>query len=390
MLLVVGLVLFITFVGIGIIVPLFPFYGERIGASPEQITVAVAAAAFGQLVSTPYWGWLSDRIGRRPVLLISLAGSTLANTMLAFADSLGWLLASRLVAGLTSGIVAVAFATVSDVTAGDARTKAMGRTGAAFSFGFMMGPALGGLLAGEDPVSTDYFAIAMTAAGLDLLALALAWRYLPETHPVTQRRETPTINWGNTLSTLRHPLIKRLAFANLLFAGSFAVIDSLLPLFGNRVHSLTPVQIGYVFTAMGLVSTLIQAFLVGWVAKRLGLYAAVTIGLLFLAIGHAVIAVSSVANGFFIGALCVAIGFGLFNAPSSTLATSVASTAQRGSVLGVFQGAGNLGRTLTPLYSGWLFMTLGTAAPFIVAAALLVPAGAVVLVSRTDQRDNTR
>ena len=130
MLVIVGLVVFITFIGIGIIVPLFPFFGERIGASPETITLAVAVGAFGQLISTPFWGWLSDRIGRKPVLLLSLLGSTLANVLLAYADTLPTLLFSRLVAGLMSGIIAVAFAAASDVTVGEQRAKAMGRIGA--------------------------------------------------------------------------------------------------------------------------------------------------------------------------------------------------------------------------------------------------------------------
>lgn len=382
MLLVVGLILFITFVGIGIIVPLFPFFGERIGASPETITLAVAVGAFGQLVSTPYWGWLSDRIGRRPVLLLSLVGSTIANVLLAFADSLSWLLVSRLVAGLTSGIIAVAFATVSDVTAGEARTRAMGRIGAAFSFGFMMGPALGGLLAGSDASATDYFGIAMMAASLDVLALIIAWRFLPETHPPEHRSEAPLFDWNVAARALAHPVLTRLAIANLLFAGGFAVIDSLLPLFGNRVHAFTPMQIGYVFTGMGFVSTLVQACAVGWVSQRLGLYVAVMCGLSIFGIGHALIAISPVPAVLVAGALCIAIGFGLFNAPSSTLVTTVAATTERGTVLGVFQGAGNIGRTLTPLYSGWLFTTLGTAAPFAAAALMLVPAVVAVLAAR--------
>lgn len=387
MLPVVGLIVFITFVGIGIIVPLFPFFGERIGASPETITLAVAIGAFGQLVSTPYWGWLSDRIGRRPVLLLSLVGSTIANVMLAFADSLTWLMASRLVAGLTSGIIAVAFATVSDVTTGDVRTRAMGRIGAAFSFGFMMGPALGGLLAGDDPASTDYFGIAMMAAGLDVLALVIAWRLLPETHPPEHRSEAPLLDWDVAGRTLGHPVFVKLAIANLLFAGSFAVIDSLLPLFGNRVHAFTPTEIGYVFTFMGLVSTLVQALAVGRVSSRWGPYAAVIIGLTSFGVGQILIAVSPAPNILVLGALCIAIGFALFNAPASTIVTLEAAPSERGTVLGVFQGAGNLGRTLTPLYSGWLFMALGAAAPFVGAAVMMVPAVLALFAARRASRD---
>ena len=374
MLVIVGVVVFITFIGIGIIVPLFPFFGERIGASPETITLAVAVGAFGQLISTPYWGWLSDRIGRKPVLLLSLAGSTLANVLLAYADSLTTLLLSRLVAGLMSGIIAVAFASVADVTSGDRRAKAMGRIGACFSFGFMMGPALGGLLAGENPASTDYFGIAMMAAALDVLALLLAAVFLRETHPPEQRSQAPMFDRDLARRSLQHPVLMKMCLANLLFAGSFAVIDSMLPLFGNRVHGLTPVQIGYLFTFMGLMSTLVQAFAVGRVAARIGVFGSVTAGLALFGIGQMFIAVSESTVWMVAGGFCIAAGFAIFNAPASTIVTTAVAPAERGTVLGIFQGAGNVGRTLTPLYSGWLFTAVGPAAPFVGASLIMVPA----------------
>jgi DHA1 family tetracycline resistance protein-like MFS transporter len=374
MLVIVGLVVFITFIGIGIIVPLFPFFGERIGASPETITLAVAVGAFGQLISTPFWGWLSDRIGRKPVLLLSLLGSTLANVLLAYADTLPTLLFSRLVAGLMSGIIAVAFAAASDVTVGEQRAKAMGRIGACFSFGFMMGPALGGLLAGENPASTDYFGIAMMAAGLDVLALVLAVLFLRETHPAGERSGAPMFDRQLARRSLQHPVLMKMCLANLLFAGSFAVIDSMLPLFGNRVHGLSPVQIGYMFTFMGLMSTLVQAFAVGRVSARFGVFSSVIAGLALFGVGQMFIAVSGSSATMVVGGFCIAAGFAIFNAPASTIVTTAVSPTERGTVLGIFQGAGNVGRTLTPLYSGWLFTAIGPAAPFVGASLIMVPA----------------
>ncbi|MCU0757649.1 MAG: MFS transporter [Steroidobacteraceae bacterium] len=134
-----------TYVGIGVVVPLFPFFATRLGVPPEAVTTAMAVVAIGQLVSTPFWGWVSDRVGRKPVIILTLLGSGVAWLMLGWAESLAKLLASRLLAGLMSGITAVAFAAVADAVEGPKRPAIMGRIGAALSLGFILGTALGGV-----------------------------------------------------------------------------------------------------------------------------------------------------------------------------------------------------------------------------------------------------
>lgn len=377
MMLVLGIVVFVSFVGVGIVVPLFPFIAARVGAEPAMITTMMAVFAFGQLVSTPFWGWASDRVGRKPVLLVSLLGAALSYLLLAFAQSIEALLVSRLIGGLMTGIGAVAFAVIADLSSGVERARGMGRISAAFSLGFILGPAIGGLLAGADAASTNYRMIALVAAGLDLAALLLAMVFIRETRPprVAQPPSTAQRGGGNVLGRcLRDPVLRRLCIVHLLFAGSFAVVDSTLPIFAERQHGFSPREVGYAFTLMGAVSALAQALAIGWLVRRAGPLHAVTVGLVCFLIGHLTVAGSSGGAMMLAGLIALAVGMSAFIAPASNLMTASAAEDERGAVLGVFQGAGNLGRTLTPLCSGFLFAHFGARAPFLAAASLILPA----------------
>ena len=388
---VLGIVVFVSFVGVGIVVPLFPFFAARIGAAPEMITTMMAVFAFGQLVSTPFWGWVSDRIGRKPVLLLSLLGAALSYLLLAYAQSIEAMLLSRLIGGLMTGIGAVAFAVIADISVGVERARAMGRVSAAFSLGFILGPAIGGLLAGDDVASTNYQLIALVAAALDIAALMLALVFIRETYPPLN--SLPAVTHQNyadglVVRSLRNQELRRLCIVHLLFAGSFAVVDSTLPIFAERQHGFSPREVGYAFTLMGAVSALAQALAITWLVRRAGPLHAVTTGLLLFLIGHLAVAASSGGATLMAGLVALACGMSAFVAPASNLVTIAAAEHERGAVLGLFQGAGNLGRTLTPLFSGLLFTYIGPRAPFFAAALLILPTVWLLLSNRT--RTTTR
>ncbi len=386
---ILGLVICISFTGIGVVVPLFPFFGTRIGAPPEAITTAMAVVALGQLVSTPFWGWASDRLGRKPVIIITLLGSAVAALMLGWAESVAMLMLSRLLAGLTTGVGAVAFAAVTDATERADRARVMGRIGATFSLGFILGAALGGLLSGSGE-DADYRSIAMVVAGLDVFAAGVALVFFRETRlpaaraaaRVARRLATEPGRYPALIRTLRDPMLRRLALVHLAFAGSFAVVDSTLALFAVSAHEFTPRQIGFTFMLMGAVTTLVQGALLGRFVASLGALDTVLVSLAALALGHVLIAVSGSPSTLLVGCFALAMSLGLFIAPSSSLVAARAGEHERGALLGVFQGAGNLGKVVTPIVSGVLFADVGISAPFVGAALLVAPAVALLVAAR--------
>lgn len=371
----VCLVVFVSLMGAGIVVPLFPFFGAQFAATPTEITHMVAAFSLGQLVSTPFWGWLSDRIGRKPVLVLSLAGATCAYVVMGLADSIGMLQFSRLLGGLASGIGAVAFAAAADLSGPDDRAKAIGRVGAATALGFIVGPAVGGLLAGTDPANADYLTIALFAGGLDLVALLLALWLLPETHPPEARaaaaRAAPPAHWRDLL---RDPLLWRMNAIGLLGSAGMAVVDSTFPLYADRALGLSPRGIGLMFAIMAGTNALLQAIAVGPAMTRFGAVSCLRISLTVYGAGCVIVALAGSVTVVMAGLLVLAFAYALFLAPASQLVSNEVGAGDRGAALGMFQGAGNVGRFLTPLASGAMFSAFGASSPFVGAALLMLPA----------------
>src|SRR5258707_6978867 len=172
------LIVFVDLVGFGLIIPLLPFYAERYGASPQVVTILLAIFSLMSMISAPLWGRISDRIGRRPVLMASMLAAAFAYLWLGFATELWMLFAARAFAGLCAGNIAAAQAYIADVTPPERRARGMGMIGAAFGLGFIIGPALGGLVAGNDVATADLETPGLIAAGLAAIAFPGVVRYL--------------------------------------------------------------------------------------------------------------------------------------------------------------------------------------------------------------------
>ena len=180
-------IVFIDLVGFGMIIPVLPFFAQRLGASPSTVIFLFGLYSLGQLFGAPLWGSLSDRIGRRPVLLTTLAANAVANVLLGMASSAFELGASRFVAGLAAGNISAAYAYLTDISSEADRPKALGMLGAAFGLGFILGPALGGILAGNDASGSNLTIVANAAAGLSSLAFLATWFLLKESHGPAHR-----------------------------------------------------------------------------------------------------------------------------------------------------------------------------------------------------------
>lgn len=381
--LILCLIVFVGLTGVGIIIPLFPFFGENVGASPSTITLLMSIFAAGQFLAAPLWGKLSDKVGRKPIFLFTLAGSAFSYLLLGYAESITELLFSRLVAGLMAGNIPVAFAAASDLTVTSERSKAMGKVGAAFSLGFIFGPTIGGFVAGPSPESTNFFLIAFLAGSLSLLSFFLTLFFFKETKDMNGVNDSQEIEKLGFLKEiwkyLGLPIIGLLILINFLFIASGAILDSTFALWANKEHGFGPQQIAYLFTYMGIIMALLQGFAIGPLSKRFGDHNIVIFSPISYVIGLIIFILSNNLFMIVVGSTFLTAGISLFIPASSSMISIYAPDKDQGAILGIFQAAGNLGRVLTPTFSGVVFVAYGPTAPFYISIIILIPTILVAL-----------
>jgi MFS transporter, DHA1 family, tetracycline resistance protein len=371
-LLVIFLTIFVNLVGFGIIIPLLPFYAATFGASPIVIGLLFASFSLAQLIAAPLLGELSDRWGRRPVLILSLVGTAVSFAMLALAQSLAMLFAARVVDGLSGGNITTARAYIADVTPEEGRARAYGFLGAAFGLGFIIGPALGGAFS-HISITAPIWA----AAVITVLATILAWVWLPET---VHRAHAGSSPW-RALGELRHRHGLRLLLGiDFLYWMSFAVYQTTFALFGSRRFGFDAIQTGYLLSAFGALGVVVQGGMVGPVARRLGNRQTLVLGLLFAAVGWGGSALTYSVPLFVAMLVPGAIGIGLCNATLSALVSSAARPGEQGRVQGAAGALESFGRTIGPVWGNAALQELGEGAAYGAAAGLLV--GAAGMASR--------
>jgi len=392
------LVAFVTvlldLLGFGIIIPIQPFYAEHLGASPTLVTLLGASYSLMQFLFAPMWGRLSDRIGRRPVMLTSISIGIVGYVIFGAAGSLGVLFASRMLAGFGAANIGAAQAIVADTTSGADRAKGMGLIGAAFGIGFIIGPAMGGLLGQLGPEAPAY-----GAAILGAMNLLLAIRYLPETRqpgaraPAHGRRSI--ISFRAIGDIAGRVNVGRLLLIVLVSVTGMALMEQALPLFIERIfvpiadyamgspdaHARAAALTAYVLVAVGVTATVVQGGLIGRLTKRYGERTLIRVGSFFMAVSLALMPLAGSADSFagLIGCgVLLAIGSGMLN-PSlnSFLSRSVSSDVQ-GAALGLSQSLSALGRTVGPAFSGLLFEA-GRDIPFYAAGGTLLLAVVIAL-----------
>ena len=381
--LILCLIVFVGLTGVGIIIPLFPFFGENVGASPSIITLLMSIFAAGQFIAAPFWGKLSDKVGRKPIFLFTLAGSAFSYLLLGYAESITELLFSRLVAGLMAGNIPVAFAAASDLTDTSDRSKAMGKVGAAFSLGFIFGPTIGGFVAGPNPETTNFLLIAFLAGSMSLLSFFLTLFFFKETMDIKRDSDIEQIKKVGFLKEiwkcLGLPIIGLLILINFLFIASGAILDSTFALWANKEHGFGPQQIAYLFTYMGVIMALLQGFAIGPLSKKFGDHNIVIFSPIFYVIGLIIFILSNNLFMIVVGSTFLTAGISLFIPASSSMISIYAPDKDQGAILGIFQAAGNLGRVLTPTFSGLVFVAYGPTAPFYISIIILIPTILVAL-----------
>ena len=366
-LVIIFLTIFVNLVGFGIIIPLLPFYAETFGASPLVVGLLFAVFSLCQLAAAPALGDLSDRYGRRPVLVFSLAGTVVSFVMLAMAHSVAMLFAARVVDGLSGGNISTARAYVADVTEPKDRARAYGLIGAAFGLGFILGPALSGVLA-----KVSYTAPIWAAAVVTLVATVMAWAWLPET---VHRAHAGTGAWNPfrflpELITRR--VVSRVLAIDFLYWFSFAVFQTTFALFAARRFGFDASRTGYFFAAFGVLGAIIQGGFIRHIVTRIGDKPTFQLGLVFGAVGLFAAAVSHSVLAFAIAMLPLAFGIGFGHPTVASLVSLAARGDEQGRVQGAASAVESLGRTIGPVWGNASLERLGDSTPYISAACLLL------------------
>jgi multidrug resistance protein len=378
-----ALTIFIDFAGFGLILPLLPFWAEHLGANPTEIGLILTIYALAQFIFTPILGALSDRYGRKPIIVGSLLIEAFSFALSGMAGSLVALLIARFIGGLGASNIGSAQAVVADVTPPEGRARGMGMIGAAIGLGFVVGPAIGGFLAPIGPAVP--FWVAMAVALVNALLVII---FLPETHKVRGTSTTGSSDkqGKGILPTglgrlLRNSAITRLIVINLLFTMAFTAMEAVYPLFSQHTFGWTAKENGYIFTYVGIIIVLMQGGLVGQLVKRFGERSLLIAGLVMLAIGLALLPWSTSLALMLVALGILSVGDGAVTPTTSALLSLTSPREVQGKVLGLAQGIAGLGRVVGPLVAGSIYALVGPGAPFVVGSALAVLAMLVALPS---------
>ena len=364
-LVIIFLTIFVNLVGFGIIVPLLPFYAETFGASPLVIGLLFAVFSLCQLAAAPALGDLSDRYGRRPILVFSLAGTVVSFVMLAVAHSITMLFLARIVDGLSGGNISTARAYVADITEPKDRARAYGLIGAAFGLGFIAGPALTGVLS-----TISYTAPIWAAAALTLVATAMALLWLPET---VHRAQAGTGNPFRFLpALLARPIVRRVLAIDFMYWCSFAVFQTTFALFARDRFGFGPTRTGYFFAAFGILGAIIQGGMIRPIVRRIGDKPTFMLGLICAVVGLVAAALAHSVAMFAVTLVPLAFGIGFGHPTMASLVSLVARGDEQGRVQGAASAVESLGRTVGPVWGNASLQRYGESTPYFTAAIMLV------------------
>ena len=378
-------------VGFGLVLPTFLFYAQNLGATTAIATVIIATYSMGQFIATPLWGRLSDQIGRKPVLLISIFCQSICFMALALAPNLWMLALARFMGGIVSGNISTAMAYVSDSTNEEKRAKWLGYIGASVSIGFMTGPAIGGLLGGQDASSANLFYPGIVAASIAFMTGILAIFFLKESlkpenrNPNTNKKSSLLKNWG---LVFKRPVLAEIVLLGFLMMFVTGTFETIFPLWTEARFYWGPMQVGYSMTYIGLTVTLVQVFVVGRVVPLLGEVNVIRLAFIGYSIGLFIMAQASSWVVMMVGLTFSASSGATFGTAASSFVSKVAGDNEKGFVLGVYQSCGWLGRISGPLAVGVVFSAIGVNAPLYLGILVLIPC--IIIISVVAKKADLR
>jgi multidrug resistance protein len=342
------LTLFIDMVGFGIVIPVLPLYAEgtRIGATSTQLSWIVGIYSLLQLVCSPLFGKWSDRVGRKPVLMFSITGTAIGFLVLGAAGSVWMLLIGRIIDGASGGNISTAMACIADVTTKENRSRNMGLVGAAFGLGFVIGPAIGGVLSHHVSIAAPFY----FAACLAIINVVLVWLRLPETlNAESRERAKKRASISEVFGGARTGLIGAILVAQLASVTGFSVMTALFALYCEKRFQYNPAQVGYLLAYVGLLGVFFQGgmlrgLLKSPIEKPLALF-----GSAVLALSMAALPFANALGQLLVALFFISMGNSFVTPTLSGLASRSTDAHCQGRLLGLMQSAGSLGRFLGPM-----------------------------------------
>lgn len=395
-LIVIFLTVFMDLVGFGIIIPLNPYLAESFGASPFEVGLLMSVYSLMQFLFAPVWGQLSDKYGRRPIILVSLFGAAAAHTGFAFATEFSGLVLARGLAGLFGGNISTAMAYIADITDDKNRSKGMGLVGAAFGLGFLLGPLIGGVFAhvGQSLGSAPPFAQsfpALIAGGICFLNFLSAYFFLPESLSVNRgapkAREARLQKIFKTFAT---PVLG--AVMGLVFINTFAMahVEASLFLYMQDKFGWSLMNASLGFAYIGLIMVFTQGYLIRKILPKYGERRLLRAGLGLTALGFLGIGLAPTIPLMALAVTFLALGSGLVNPSLSGSVSLLSGKEVQGNNLGVSQSLSSVARIVGPPSGGFLYQSLGVSTPFLAAALLAALAAVWVMALGTKLPDEGR
>ncbi|MBA3543549.1 MAG: MFS transporter [Chthoniobacterales bacterium] len=387
---VIFLTVFIDMVGFGIIIPVLPLYAEHFHATPVQIGWLTGIYSGVQIIFMPILGRLSDRYGRRPVLIVSLIGTAIGFLVMGWASSLSLLFVARIIDGASGGNISTAQAYIADVSTPENRSRSMGIIGAAFGLGFTFGPMIGGIMSRISYGAPFYFAAALAAVNVVLL-----YFILPESLSAEYRSKPR--DRARLLEVFKHGhgrLFGIIVATNFFAITGFAIMTTLFALFTQRHFGFDAQHTGYVFGFIGIISVIMQGGLIGRLVKMFGETNLARTGLILLAVALAFLPFVPTVPLLLAVCAAIAISNGMVTPTLNGLASQMIDRSWQGRAMGLMQAAGSMGRLIGPLLGGWLLMfdlarplTEYARTPFLASAGILLVAFFVALAFRKPAGD---
>lgn len=374
-------VMFVNMIGFGIIVPLLPFYSESFHAASWQVALIFSAYSVGAFFGEPFWGRMSDRIGRKPILMLTVCGNCLCYLALAFAPSIGVAFLVRFLGGLASGNNSVVQSYIADVSHESERTGRMAWVTASYNVGFIIGPAMGGWLANPAEGTAGFRVPLFVAAALSALCVAGLWVLVGESR--SRKHEPAEPQYARAFHELaRHPVIARLLLVTVLSGAAFSGVESMFGLWAQNRFNWGPHEVGDTFAIAALVAAFCQIVVVGPMSKRFGAARLLAVGMAMTAASVLLLTLST--NGAIAIALIALAAFGQAVAwPNvASLISRNSDLHEQGACLGLNNAAAAMSRLAGPFGAGLVFSLIGVNAPFWLAALLVVPAIGLSLSAR--------